>query len=106
MRGFKYGQAGPKDANGDVIGGQGELYFNFEWIFPIYKPAGLKGVFFFDVGHGFDHSDWVTDLRKAAGFEIRWMSPMGPIRIELGFNLDPKSGDKREVFDFMMGRAF
>ncbi len=106
MRGFKYGQAGPKDANGDVIGGQGELYFNFEWIFPIYKPAGLKGVFFFDIGHGFDHSDWITDIKKAAGFEIRWMSPMGPIRIELGFNLDPKSGDRREVFDFMMGRAY
>ncbi len=106
VRGFKYGYAGPKDATGEVIGGQGELFFNFEWIFPIYKQAGLKGVVFFDLGHGFDGSDWVSDLRKSAGFGIRWLSPMGPIRLELGFNLDPKSGDKRNVFDFMMGRAF
>ncbi len=106
VRGFKYGEAGPKDLNGDVLGGVGELYYNFEWIFPIYKPAGLKGVLFFDVGHAFDHGDWLTDIKTAAGFEIRWLSPMGPIRIELGFNLNPKSGDRKEVFDFMMGRAF
>jgi outer membrane protein insertion porin family len=106
VRGFKYGQAGPKDDQGDVIGGVGELYFNFEWIFPIYKPAGLRGVVFFDYGHGFNRSDWLTDLRPAAGFGIRWLSPMGPIRMEIGFNLNPKSGDKKEVFDFLMGRAF
>ena len=107
MRGFKYGMAGPKDDTNTPIGGAGELYFNFEWIFPIYKPAGLKGAFFFDVGHGFEHtSDALADIKTATGFEIRWMSPMGPIRIELGLNLNPKRGDQREVFDFMMGRAY
>ncbi|HUJ90630.1 MAG TPA: BamA/TamA family outer membrane protein, partial [Syntrophorhabdales bacterium] len=69
--------------------------------------AGLKGVFFFDVGHGFGHtSDAFADIKTATGFEIRWMSPMGPIRIELGLNLNPKRGDQREVFDFTMGRAY
>jgi outer membrane protein insertion porin family len=106
VRGFRYGEAGPKDNTGEIVGGQGELYFNFEYIFPIYKPAGLRGVVFFDVGHGFNGSDWVTDIKTAAGFGIRWLSPMGPIRIELGFNLNPKEGEKRNVFDFMMGRAY
>jgi outer membrane protein insertion porin family len=106
VRGFKYGEAGPKDLAGEVVGGEGELYFNFEWIFPIYKPAGLKGLVFFDYGHGFNGSDWFTDLRPAAGFGIRWLSPMGPIRLEMGFNLNPKEGEKKNVFDFMMGRAF
>ncbi len=58
------------------------------------------------LGHGFNHSDWVTDIKTAAGFGIRWMSPMGPIRLEIGFNLNPKQGDKHEVFDFLMGRAY
>ncbi|HVN22792.1 MAG TPA: outer membrane protein assembly factor BamA [Syntrophorhabdales bacterium] len=106
VRGFKYGMAGPTDYQNTPIGGRGELYFNFEWIFPIYAPAGLKGVVFFDLGHGFDHSDWLFNLRESAGFGIRWLSPMGPIRLELGFNLSPKQGEKKEVFDFLMGRAF
>jgi outer membrane protein insertion porin family len=106
VRGFKYGQAGPKDDTGEIVGGQGELFFNFEWIFPIYKAAGLRGVVFFDYGHGFNGSDWLADMKTAAGFGIRWLSPMGPIRLELGFNLNPKEGEKRNVFDFMMGRAF
>jgi outer membrane protein insertion porin family len=106
VRGFKYGMAGPTDYQDSPVGGVGELFFNLEWIFPIYKPAGLRGLVFFDYGHGFNHSDYLTNLRPAAGFGIRWLSPMGPIRIELGFNLAPKSGEKKEVFDFMMGRGF
>jgi outer membrane protein insertion porin family len=109
MRGFKFGEAGPRDeATEDVIGGLNELIFNSEWIFPIYKPAGLKGVLFFDAGHGFDDSNGFlgNGIRTAAGFGVRWFSPLGPIRLELGFNLNPKSGERGNVFDFSMGRPF
>jgi outer membrane protein insertion porin family len=107
VRGFEYGFAGPVDETDTPVGGQNELYFNFEWIFPIYKPAGLKGVLFFDVGHGFNNNtDWFSGMRTAAGIGIRWLSPMGPIRLDLGFNLSPKEGEKKSVIDFMIGRAF
>jgi outer membrane protein insertion porin family len=108
VRGFKYGEAGPLDsATEDVIGALNELVFNFEWIFPIYQPAGLKGVLFVDYGKGFDESDgFFRSLRPTAGVGIRWMSPLGPIRLELGFNLNRKSGERGSVFDFTMGRAF
>lgn len=108
VRGFKYGEAGPLDpVTGDVIGALNELYFNFEWIFPIYPSAGLKGVIFFDYGKGFkDMSGFYQSLRPAAGLGLRWLSPMGPIRLEFGFNLDPKPGERSNVFDFTMGRAF
>ena len=33
------------------------------------------------------------DLRQSAGLGIRWMSPMGPIRLEYGFILDPEKSD-------------
>lgn len=108
VRGFKYGEAGPLDEYDDPIGGKNQLYFNFEWIFPIYKPAGLKGLLFFDTGHGFDDSSgWrMSGAKTAAGCGIRWFSPFGPIRLELGFNLNPKRGEKRSVFDFAMGSQF
>lgn len=108
VRGFKYGEAGPTDSEGEVIGAKNQLYFNTEWIFPIYKPAGLKGVVFYDFGSAFDDNKgfMLNGLRHGAGFGIRWFSPMGPIRIELGFNLFPKKDERRQVFDFSMGTQY
>jgi outer membrane protein insertion porin family len=108
VRGFKYGEAGPLDETGEVIGAKNELIFNTEWIFPIYQPAGLKGVVFFDAGSGFnDERGFLLEgIRTGAGFGIRWFSPLGPIRLELGFNLRPKKGERANVFDFMIGRSF
>ena len=108
VRGFKYGEAGPLDDLGDPIGGTNQLFFNFEWIFPIYAPAGLKGLVFFDVGHGFnnDKGFLFDGAKTSAGTGIRWFSPFGPVRLEIGFNLNPKNGEKRTVFDFAMGSQF
>jgi outer membrane protein insertion porin family len=108
IRGFKYGEAGPVDSNGDPIGGSNELFFNFEWIFPVYTPIGLKGLVFFDVGSGFndDKGFLLNGARTAAGTGIRWFSPFGPVRLEIGFNLSPKKGEKRSVFDFALGSQF
>ncbi len=108
VRGFKYGYAGPRDQNGDPVGGSNQLYFNLEWIFPIYQPAGIKGVLFFDTGQAFDGGNgWVmSGARKTAGAGLRWFSPMGPIRIEVGFNLAPKEDEKGSQFDFTMGTQY
>lgn len=108
VRGFKYGYAGPLDIEGEPIGGKNQLFFNGEWIFPIFKPAGIKGVLFYDIGAASDNNDVFafTGLRHAAGAGIRWQSPMGPIRIEFGFNLFPKKGERTSVFDFTMGTQY
>ena len=37
---------------------------------------------------------------------MRWFSPMGPITVEIGFNLNRQPGEKGDVFDFSMGRPF
>ena len=108
VRGFKYGYAGPRDINGDPTGASNELFFNFEWIFPIYQPAGIKGVLFFDYGSGFEGSNgwYLSGAKKTAGFGLRWFSPMGPIRIEIGFNLAPQNDEKASQFDFTMGTQY
>ncbi len=105
IRGFEYGEAGPMDANEEPVGSENELFFNFEWIFPIFKPAGLKGVFFFDAGHGFDRLKDFS-LKTTAGFGIRWFSPLGPIRLEYGFNINPKKGERKGAFEFAIGTQY
>ncbi|MBN2704835.1 MAG: outer membrane protein assembly factor BamA [Deltaproteobacteria bacterium] len=107
VRGFDFGEAGPEDENGDVIGGTKELILSAEWIFPLLKDMGLKGVIFYDAGKAFDHNENLSfDLRHSVGFGIRWKSPMGPLRIEWGFNLDPEDDEKSSVWDFSVGTFF
>ena len=95
VRGLSFGEAGPKDENGDEIGGNVEAIFNAEFIFPLVSDVKLKGLTFFDYGGSFDKDIKeysLKDMRPTAGFGFRWLSPFGPIRLEWGFNLDPKGG--------------
>lgn len=94
-----------------VIGGTETLINNFELESPIVKSAGISLVTFFDAGntfgdaHGNGHID-LTDLRTSVGFGVRWFSPIGPLRFEWGFPLDPKPDERASVFDFTIGSAF
>ncbi len=106
VRGFEYGEAGPVDQNGDPLGSEKMVVFTAELLFPLSREIGLKGAFFGDMGKGFDQWSDLTPLRAGAGAGIRWFSPMGPIHIDLGYNLNPKRGEKRKVFDFTFGTVF
>ncbi len=95
---------GPRDpVTGDVLGGTRMLLFNFEFIFPILKNAGMKGVVFFDTGNAWNYGYYLRDMRKTAGVGIRWYSPLGPLRLEWGYVLDPKPGEQAYRWDFTMG---
>jgi len=110
IRGFESGDISPKAADGtnDKIGGDKMWYTNLELIFPLFKEVGLKGVVFYDVGNVFDvDEDWDLATKKSAvGFGFRWMSPVGPLRLEYGVNLDPVDDEKSSVWDFTIGGAF
>ncbi|MFZ5774729.1 MAG: outer membrane protein assembly factor BamA [Thermodesulfobacteriota bacterium] len=119
MRGFDSGKISPQDPiTNERIGGEKMWYGNVEWIFPLVKEAGLKGVLFFDVGNVYKGIDYITansdesdtwdfgDLRYSTGLGVRWMSPMGPLRLEWGYNLDPKEDEKQGVWDFSIGGSF
>ena len=107
VRGFDFGEAGPEDENGDVIGGSKELILSAEWIFSLIDNMGLKGVIFYDAGKAFDDNEALSfDLRHSVGFGIRWKSPMGPLRIEWGFNLSPEDDEEASVWDFSVGSFF
>jgi outer membrane protein insertion porin family len=89
----------------DVIGGSHQLIFNNEIIFPIVQSLGLKGVVFFDAGQAFSAAQGIqfSDMRTAAGFGLRWLSPIGPLRIEIGFPLNPRVGDDTQAVLFSFG---
>jgi len=107
VRGLGFGEAGPKDEKtGDAIGGTEELIFNAEYIFPIISDVRLKGVVFFDAGNSYESFKKFGSLRYTTGAGVRWISPMGPIRIEWGYNIAKKLGEKSSRFEFAFGTFF
>jgi outer membrane protein insertion porin family len=107
VRGFKFGRAGPVTDGNDPEGGNKQLIMNNDLIFPLLSDAKLNGVLFFDYGKGFAEGDGLDlDLRAAAGVEVRWLSPFGPLRAAFGRPLDGPSKDKDWVFEFSVGSVF
>jgi len=91
------------------LGGDTEAYANLEFVFPIIKDAGLKGVLFLDAGNANDgFSKTFSHIQASYGFGFRWLSPMGPLRIEYGIPYNPRSGiDKSSGrIEFSMGSFF
>ena len=108
MRGFVFGRAGPVTPSKTLLGATEQLIFNNDFIFTISAEAKLNGVIFFDYGKGFDDDESLSlnNLRKAAGFEARWVSPFGPLRAAYGINLEPRAGERKGVFEFTIGSIF
>ena len=107
VRGLGFGDAGPRDPDtGDAIGGTEELIFNTEYIFPIFPEMKLKGALFFDAGNSYEDFNKFGTLRYTTGLGIRWLSPMGPIRLEWGYNIDRKEDESASKFEFAFGTFF
>lgn len=106
IRGLGFGEGGPKDSNGAVIGGTKQIIFNAEYIFPIFSELKFKGVVFFDTGKAYDSLNDSEELRYTSGAGVRWFSPIGPIRVEWGYNLHKKPGESKSRVEFTFGSAF
>lgn len=109
IRGYEYGKVSPIDPlTGDRIGGDRMWYTNVEIVVPVLKEQGVFGVAFFDAGDSLaEDMDWTFDqMAKAVGLELRWLSPMGPLRVVWGYNLDPLRDEPQTVWDFSIGGQF
>jgi outer membrane protein insertion porin family len=106
LRGQGTREVGPKDENGAVIGGTSEILFSAELLVPIFPRFRL--VFFFDAGNAYGFGDDFdpTDLRLGAGAGFRFFSPLGPLRLELGYNLDRQAGEDAYQIHFAVGSPF
>ncbi len=106
IRSRKFMQISPVDSSGTRIGGTSEALLNIEYLIPL--GFGIRFATFLDAGnvYGFTKDFDLTDVRKAAGVGLRWQSPFGPIRVDWGFNLDRKTGEKPSEFHFSVGSPF
>jgi len=95
---------GPKKGE-DVVGGLQYVEANVELLFPVYEKMGVRGVVFFDVGNAAE-SGWDIDWRYDAGVGLRWNSPLGPLRLEWGYNLDRRKGEDPYQWQFSAGAFF
>ncbi|MBI5049690.1 MAG: outer membrane protein assembly factor BamA [Nitrospirae bacterium] len=108
VRGLGFGEGGPRNEQDEKIGGNKELIFNAEYIFPISKEIRFKGLTFFDAGRSFDNTEpiEISELRTTVGLGVRWISPIGPIRLEWGYNISPKPGEDQGKLEFTFGGMF
>ena len=132
IRGFDWRDVHLYDQDGLAVGGKQMIQGNVELQCHILPTQGVLALLFFDTGQVFD-KDYYQDryetgevdsngyqiyegrniakfdfnrFRKTTGFGIRWLSPMGPIRIEYGWILDRKEGEESGQFEFSMSSAF
>jgi outer membrane protein insertion porin family len=117
VRGFKTATLGPKDADGDALGGNKRVVGNAELFFPIpgFKDdQSLRMSAFVDGGAAFGPGDAnnlyeefsFDGLRFSAGVAVLWVSPLGPLKFSLAAPLVEKDGDETEVFQFTFGSTF
>ena len=108
VRGYGYQQLGPKDQDGDPIGGRGLAEFGLETRIRLKQFGGNFGVVpFFDGGSLTtealpDFKDW----RFAAGLGVRYYSSFGPIRVDVGIPLNRQKGDGPFAVTVSLGQAF
>lgn len=83
VRGFDYESLGPKDKNGEVVGGKYLLVGSVEYDHPVYKQ--YSAAIFYDAGNAFDAGE--VAIKDSIGIGARWHSPIGTIRLDLAFPL-------------------
>lgn len=105
VRSFAERELGPKDSHHFPIGGQNFSTYNVEFIFPIV--GDLEGAVFFDAGSvGSLSTQGFSDLRYGIGGGLRYKLPVGPLRLDYGWNPSPRKDEATGAFHFSFGVAF
>ncbi|MBR0565236.1 outer membrane protein assembly factor BamA [Azoarcus sp. L1K30] len=117
VRGFDQSALGPKDSDGDAIGGTRKAVANAEFFFPMPgsgKDRSFRISTFLDAGYvwgkdavtGKDDPIRFGDLRYSTGLAFAWTSPIGPLKFSVGFPLKKEAGDDTQRFQFQLGSVF
>jgi outer membrane protein insertion porin family len=110
FRGQPFDRLGPKDpVSNNPVGGKALLLFNVELRARLFPglPAFAAAVFY-DKGNVFAHRDEMSlsRLEDAVGIGLRYSTPLGPLRFDLGWNLDPNHGRRQPLAFVTIGNVF
>ena len=86
IRGYDYQAVGPKNPEGQVLGGKNLLVGSLEYEQKILDKWSLAS--FYDIGNAFN--DFSEPLKHGAGIGVRWQSPVGLIRVDVAAALSEK----------------
>ncbi len=105
VRSFAERDLGPKDATGHPLGGSFYTVANVEWDFPLTDSFG--GALFVDAGNlKSDASPGLEDMRLGIGAGLRYNLPIGPMRLDFGYNPSRREGEDIGAAHFSFGFAF
>jgi outer membrane protein insertion porin family len=106
VRGYRQDKLGPLDARGNPTGGNATAILNLEWRFPIWRWFG--GAVFVDTGMvtpEISNMQW-SAFKTGVGGGLRISTPVGPIRVDVGYGLEPVSGESRTQVYVTVGNPF
>jgi len=109
FRGSGFRKFSPRDpVTGDRIGGSKFYLFTTELGFPLFKEiVDLRAALFFDAAENVaEGEDIQLDPEYAFGVGLGLVTPFGPVRIDLGYNPDPRADDETFLIHFNIGRVF
>jgi len=106
VRGYGFQKIGPLDASNDPLGGRSMFEFGAELRWRVHGDFGI--VPFIDGGQVYETEtpDFGAPIQWAAGLGLRYYTPIGPIRADIAFPLNPRSSDDRFQVYFSLGQAF
>lgn len=109
VRGFYAGTLGPRDINGNPLGGVKEINGSIETQTQLPgADKSLQALVFFDAGNVWGEGEAIhfSDLRAAAGIGVAWISPIGPLKLSLAQPVRSQPYDRIQRFQFQIGTGF
>jgi outer membrane protein insertion porin family len=112
VRGYEDFSLGPRDAEGNSLGGTRRVVGNAELLFPMPGAAqdkSLRVALFLDAGQVYAQGAPVelSELRASTGLALAWASPLGPLRLSYAWPLNAQEGvDREQRLQFRFGTTF
>lgn len=112
VRGFRSSTLGPRDSQGDPLGGNARVLGSLEVIFPSPfsgQESSTRLSAFVDAGNVYNTHESEIDLdtlRYSTGLSLVWLTPVGPMSFSFAEALNDKAGDKTETFQFTLGTLY
>lgn len=107
VRGFSFRDVGPKDENGESIGGKTAVYATAEYTIPVFER--LRTATFYDVGMVWEDAyDIAGDWNSSAGIGLRVDIPGFPLRLDYAWPLETDEFNDRSSgrFHFLLGYVY